>query len=179
MLAQRAATGGGAATTTWDAAKKGSAVTLSNGNLTASANSGHAVLSTAGKTGGKWYFEILVGSQADAYGIVGLATASQSLTTGIDFNVLCYRGDGSFAGFASASGWGPGHVIGIAFDMDGSTFRVYRNNTLQRSGTRSFTAETFIGAGDWGGAPGAHVFTIRPDAASQTYSPPSGYLPFD
>lgn len=68
---------------TFSASRKGAGVTLSGGDLTATSSQADSVLTNSSKTSGKWYWEILVGTQSQAdYGTVGLAFVTQNTGSG-------------------------------------------------------------------------------------------------
>lgn len=125
--------GGGGAATTWNPSDQ-SGLTLSNGNLTAAAAAGGQGRATRAGSNGK-YFELHIdngGSSGSTY--VGLANASQSITSGFagNPNGICYFNNG-YAEWPGGSGtganFGTGDVIGIR--LLSSTAEFYKNGTLQ------------------------------------------------
>ncbi len=122
--------------TTWDAVNKGSACTLSAGDLTATGAQSKGTARTAVSVStGKWYWEIT--SNGARYPLVGVGSASATLGNypGSDANGWGYYGLGAkkyHAGAASAYGsiWNnTSHVIGFALDADAGTLEVYKNGT--------------------------------------------------
>lgn len=110
---------------TWDSAKL-AAVTLSGGDLTATATASGGVSGQGTNRTGKWYWEITVGSLAAintntrlgiGNGAVTGATA-QSNVSGTA--VLAASGSVTISGIAAAfvSGFAAGNVVCIALDLD-------------------------------------------------------------
>lgn len=128
-----------ALTGTWNPADKDSGVTLSGGNLTASivhsSSSGSAVRGTAGKSSGKWYFEVTITATSGLTSI-GVANSSMPLTNSVgeELNSWGYYSSGRVAhGAAIASGgaYSSGDVIGVALNMDAGSVTFYKNGVSQ------------------------------------------------
>jgi hypothetical protein len=184
--------GGGGPALTLNPSDKDAAVTLSGGNLTASiAPTGgyNDVRATTAKTSGKWYFEILVNSVSSVEPGVGLANGTASLSNflGADANSVGYYSSG-FVGFNGASvGWSGSTYtaldrIGVAMDIGNNRVYFAKNNTWQNSadpaaGTGSITAAltNFFATLSAGNGTGTANMTACFTAASQSFSPPSGY----
>ncbi len=119
--------------TTWNPSDKGSKVSLSNGNLTASWNRGIGVVrSKIGKSSGKWYWEVKLDKSGDQF--VGVATSSANLnrilgedSSGwsmvMDDGVKFHVGNQGYYGTEGHNG----DVIGVALDMDSKTISFYKN----------------------------------------------------
>ena len=157
------------------------AATLTQGNLTTTSSA--AALSTFLLTSGKWYVEHTVGASA-GYNLCFSQPDHEAGNTpsGVDSKTIGYYTTGTFywgsgASYQSAlaSSYTTGDVLAAAIDMDSSTIKVYKNNTLET--TIDFSAGTyhrftdgmyisqFTGYGTWN-------FGARPFA----YTPPTGYL---
>lgn len=122
---------------TWNPSDKGSNVTLSNTDLTASlATSIGGGRSTIGKSSGKWYWEITILSMG--YTMVGVSDNSVPVNTDgmLGAGAHQYVAD---HGFRCHATWTPGNtygtsltvnsVVGIALDMDAGTITFYGNGT--------------------------------------------------
>lgn len=126
--------------TTWNPADKGAGVTLSNNNLTVTANNGYGVRATIGHAigTGKWMYEVtFLAMYAQDSPVFGIATTSASLLAG--------WASGGTAGYYSSAGsfsqliWGSnsrtayGQIVGIndtmgvAFDSTSQTLTYYKN----------------------------------------------------
>jgi len=124
---------------TWSTTDKGSAVTLSNGNLTMSSSTGYTnggIRATKGVSSGKWYWEYTLVS---GYFTVGIANINASLTTYAGssnrVNMYCkyntsngiiYPGGMIYGGSLNS-----GDVISVALDMDLETVVYYKNGISQ------------------------------------------------
>ena len=165
---------------TWNPADKNAAITLSNGNLTATSTAAlnQGIRSTIGKSSGKWYWEV-TGAFAGNWMGVGVADTAAALTNwiGIDGHGTQLSSSGN-TWFNSVAGAGTtfvsGDVIGVALDMDARTLSFYKNNVLQATlssarlptGTlyAAFSSETQVVAA-----------TVNFGATPFVYSPPAGY----
>lgn len=179
--------------TTWDPANKGAAVTLSGGNLVVTEGSGNrCVISVAGKTTGKYYWEITVTTSAAPSDYIGFAngsfvasTATQSLGLNTGTNEWGYRGDGALfqnSGVLS-SGYGTyttGTVLMFAFDMGAGKFWIGAGGTWGNSGNpgagtnpavSGLTGTLYAAAG--GATSG--VYTANFGASAFTYTVPTGF----
>jgi len=187
-LMQTAASSGATYTyATWDAATKGSDVTLTNGNLTASSNytvaGAHCVVGTMGKTTGKWYWEVRFDALAagSVYPMLGVARASfLSACSTTDYPGKTadswgyYGGSGAQYNNASSSAFGAayavGDIVGFALDADARSCQVYKNGVLQ---------------GTWSSIPGTDALypvgiesstvTANFGASMLKFQPPAGY----
>jgi hypothetical protein len=192
-------------TVTWDSATVTS-VTLSGGNLvatntgTTSASQGAHVVSTSGKTTGKYYFEqTITTSNAGINRGVGIGTTAStytnmggSATTGVNM----YWGSGAIwanganTGIILTGGVSPGGVVGIAVDLDNRKiwFRVTPSGNWNNSGTANpatnvggitVPAGTMIPFSTFGGTSGAagNVLTANFGASTFNGAVPSGFTP--
>ena len=156
-------------------------IVLSNGNLTASNSSGvwAAARATIGKSSGKWYWEVIGGTNA-TYDMVGIAYSTASIA---DLNYLGIDANGW--GYFSNDGWryhsGPnvlfgatfttGDVIGFALDMGAGTCDVYKNNALQGTLATGLTGTVYPAFSLYTGSD----LTANFGATALTYAPPTGY----
>src|SRR4029079_10144636 len=111
--------------TTWNAADKDADVSLSNSDHTAMVSSGggyRGIRGTAGKTSGKYYFEVTETGSVDANMIVGIGSAKGDLARYLGFTDHSggLDGSGTVAGLGGGSDGNPaiGDVISIAVDAD-------------------------------------------------------------
>jgi len=124
---------------TLNALSKGSDITLTNGNTTAtrSTTSFSSVMSTIGVNKGKWYWEAKVVS----LGIInfGVTKTTQDGTThsSVDAGRVMYSSNGTvydegFANSPIATGttFTTSDIIGLALDCDNGTLKFYKNGTL-------------------------------------------------
>lgn len=177
---------------TWNPSDKGGDVTLSASDLTATitTNSRMAVRSTTSKSSGKWYFEVLVGS--DQIGI-GVANSSAPVSNaGNSFwesahgialymnganSVIVYNGSTTqtLAGFAN------GDVIGVAIDIGAGTIQFYKNNSAHGTADAnmgSISGALFAAVGGHNSA-ASQIGSGRFSSASQTYSAPTNFSAWD
>lgn len=192
-----------ATTATWDSATV-TAVTLSGGDLvatntgTTSANQGAHVASTAGKTTGKYYFEVTftantgggnrgvgIGTTASTYTNMG-----NSATTGSVVYVAsgAIYSNGSSQAISIPGITGAGTVFGVAADLDNRKiwFRTapsgnWNNNATYNPATNvggvTIPAGTMVPFVTFGGTAGAanNVFTANFGASGFTGTVPSGF----
>ena len=124
---------------TLNALSKGSDITLTNGNTTATRSSAswNSVMSTIGVSKGKWYWEAKVVS----LGIInfGVTKTTQDGTThsSVDAGRVMYSSNGTvydegFANSPIATGttFTTNDIIGLALDCDSGTLKFYKNGTL-------------------------------------------------
>lgn len=115
--------------TRWNAADKGTGVTLSNNDKTSSSNKTSAVRSIFGASSGKWYFEVTSSSD---YAYIGVANAScviSGLSSGLyalanQWSLYVYAGRKQGPGIDSGYGTPATttvSTIGVALDMDAGT----------------------------------------------------------
>ena len=162
--------------TTWDAANMGPSNVLSNSDMTATVTAADRCYATKGYSAGeKRYFEILVGTQANTWGVIALSIQDNVINT-IFESTAC----------SVTSEFSDGDVVGVTLDTSGSyaIHDFYVNNSLVK--TRSLSAGSasqtyFPCVGDqWSNTAGStFVFTGRFKSADMTYSPPSGFTAWD
>lgn len=139
---------GGRVYAKWDPSKKGSSITLSNGNLTAAATgaSSHMVLSTIGVSSGKYYWEVTIvstgGLDRPSVGIAQVQGGGYNTQLGTSSNSWAFRREPFGASqqkynnsTGSAYGVAPliavGQVISIALDMGSGTVTMYKDGVDQ------------------------------------------------
>ena len=162
--------------TKWDSANMGPSNTLSNSDMTATVTAADRCYATKSYSAGeKRYFEILVGTQANTWGVIALSIQDDVINT-IFESTAC----------SVTSEFSDGDVVGVTLDTSGSyaIHDFYVNNSLVR--TRSLSAGSasqtyFPCVGDqWSNTAGStFVFTGRFKSADMTYSPPSGFTAWD
>jgi hypothetical protein len=169
------------ANTTWDVAKKGTSVTLSNNNQTASVpNTSSSVLGTNGYSAGKRYFEMHVDSGTVA--LIGIGNASTPLN-GVSYTSSYIRSYYEMNGNyyptgANGAGYAAGDIIGVAVDLDAGSLSFYKNGTSQGV---AFTTVAALGTVypflTTGSSIGYPTVTLRTNQFS--YLPPIGYSAWD
>lgn len=178
--------------TTWDSALKDSTVTLSNGDLTCEGNSSpsYCVGSTWASYNGKKYWEILIvaGGSGHATGIGTISTNTGAIL-GSEYKDSAYQSNGQKIQNNTPAAYGAayttGDIIGVAYDGDNDKIWFAKNNAWQAAGdpaagTNSAYSNVTYCFGPWHDTKGTvSKATLRPDAASQTYSPPAGFSAID
>lgn len=155
--------------TSWNPSDKGSAVTLSGGNLVASysAYTGSNVRAVTGKNEGKWYWELkLTTRDALSYINAGVWPASRAISTYIYSTTGVVR--------ITPANHAVNDVFGFAFDADAGTLAVTRNGSALATVTALVIAEPWhpvVGDDNSGGT----VITANFGATAFAYSPPVGY----
>jgi len=118
-------------------------LTLSNGNLKATAGGGgQETTGTMMPRTGKWYFELLLQNLASGYEQFGVTRCTTKMGSTY-LEGVNYRNDGlkyvEGTGTASyGATWTTGDVMAAAVDLDANTIIFYKNNASQ--GSLSFTA---------------------------------------
>lgn len=161
-------------------------VTLSNANLTAAgANGGSRIArSVAGKTTGKWYYEV---DPATVTGgtCLGVGNSSSDLNnfTGVDLNGIAYYADGATLhnniNISVGTGWNQNNIIGVAINLDTDLFWVAKDGVWQNgdpaagTGGRSFaiTGTTYAIIAPGGGAEA----TVNFGSTAFIYTAPTGF----
>jgi len=137
---------------------KGSALTLSNGNLDLS-DSGSAspvVGSTFAVNSGKWYYEVTLGNQFSYIGLSAptVLSTSVSFLGAISGQIVFNTGTTSFSwidgvvyNYSTASSCTTGDVIGVALNFDTGVLTFYKNGVSQgQFGTNVLTGRTLTPA---------------------------------
>lgn len=162
-------------------------LTISNGNLTVTKNltTGNqtAIRAVFSKSSGKWYWEInILSFLAANQQILGIATSLFTLTNYVGSDTQSYgyggvAGDKYINGVASGFGaaFAVNDVVGFAFDADGNTLEIFKNNASQGTIT-GLTAGAYF--------PAISELTLADsltgvfDAKSLKYAPPAGFSAF-
>lgn len=159
---------------------KNPAITLSNGNLTATATNASTqnVRSTIGKSTGQHYFEITITSAISNSTSYGVQTMAESLSAlcgataaGYGYNDI---GDKKHSGVDAAYGTAPanGDVIGVLLDMTNGEISFRLNNTSFGVAYTGLSGTFYAG---FSSGFGANSVTANFGATSFVYSVPSGY----
>lgn len=198
MLAQGAAASGSTAVT-WNPSDKASLVVLSNGNRTATrtgATTNQSVRATLSRSSGKYYFEVRMDTAGapSNYSMVGVCTSSLSLSNyiGQDSTSVGYEPTGqrytNGAGAAYGATYTAGNVIGVAVDIDSGKVWYAKDNTWQASGNPAAGTNpavtlsaglTLFPALSLYAASTQPALTARFKSSDLSYSPPSGFSPWD
>jgi hypothetical protein len=192
-----------ATATTWNSADKSSSMTLSSGNLTAtqSGSGWHAVRNTAGKSSGKWYWEITITNLPIPGEISnGILKSTTTLDPVGNFNgvgtgnIFTYdrhgekaNGDGTNPSYGTA--YVTGNIVAFAVDFDTGKIWAANNSTgslvWQASGDPvAETNEMYSGISgtympSFEAGIDAGSVTANFGAAAFTYTPPTGYSAWD
>jgi hypothetical protein len=191
-----------ASTVTWDAATV-TAVTLSNGDLTAtntgttSANQGARVATASGKTSGKYYFEVkwqtIVSGDNAGFGVGTTASTFTNMGNGGTTGVHSYRSYNCYSNGTRILLWGgsavTNEITGVAVDLDNRRYWI-RNagaagnwnnsgtaNPATNTGGLTIPAGTMVPFCTFGGTAGVagHVFTANFGASAFAGAVPSGF----
>jgi len=169
--------------------------TYSNGNLDVTTNSAGYVpvfgsmFTPAGF--GKWYWEITINTSASYHMIGALSSDDATLQGTNGIPGYQYRGWNNYIGYDGSvvitSGLGAagnatstaniGDVVGVAFDADNGTVRIYINGVAQGAGNQFTSVSSSVG---WTPAVSAYDFTansytINTGQRPFAYTAPSGY----
>lgn len=170
--------------------------TLSGGGLTATRSSTAWLLCRAvgsGRTTGKYYFEMTVGTVGAGGGAIGAVTSSASVAlnsfVGFDANGWGWINSGNKyhnnTGASHGSTWTNGDVVGCALDIDNGKIWFSKNGTWQASGDPGAgTNEAYAGlTGRLMPAIGFYFSgnngTVAFSDVDLTYAPPSGFLAWE
>lgn len=170
--------------------------TLSGGDLTATRNATAWMICRAvgsGRTSGKYYFEMTVGTAGAGGACIGVVTpdASVALHSFVGFDASGWGWINSAnkynnsTGVAYGSTWTNGDVIGVAFDITAGKIWFAKNGAWQASGDPAAgTNEAYSGlSGRLMPAIGFYFSgnngTVAFADADLTYSPPSGFLAWE
>lgn len=167
---------------TMNPADKNAAMTLSNGDLTATAQAGNTawqgVRATASVTGKK-YWEITLNTATASGMMLGIGNSSAPLNNfaGFDNNGWGYYQTGSkFHTSTGAYGasYTTGDVIGVALDMDTGSLAFYKNGVSQGVAYTGVTGTIYPLFTFKGGTPPGAV-TVNFGASAFAYTPPTGH----
>lgn len=179
---------------TWNPSDKSAAISLSNGNLTATATntSWKSVRATDFKDEGKLYWEVTINqSGSPSYHQVGIGTSNVSVDSyvGVHAQGFSFDGNGYKWNNNSSTYVGPtfttNDIISVAVDLDGNKFWVAVNGVWVGSGDpANGSNELFALVEGASYAPMHSLFTINFQATvnfgatSFAYSMPSGFSSF-
>lgn len=182
-------------TVTWNPDDKHANISLSNGNLTCTADAAgwKSVRATEGKLAGKWYWEVTIdASGVNRYNIVGAGTTSAALANyvGSDAHGYSYFGNNgnkinNGAQVAYGNTFTTNDVIGIALDMDNGKIWFSKNGVWQNSGDPAAgTNEAYSGlSGTFYAMMSPYTLnnagTINFGVTSFNYTPPTGFSAMD
>lgn len=155
-------------------------------SLTTATNTiGAALATAAGKTSGKWYWEVKVVSGKVKDILIGMMTTAGTQLTGIrpadeTGSLGSYCMPGSCNGSYPYATYRVGDVIGLAYDVAGKNLAVYKNNVKQIDidvsgapvGTVFYPVVRVQYYNTAGGARYAANFGSKPFS----YTPPTGFL---
>jgi hypothetical protein len=177
---------------TWNPSDKNTNISLSNGNLTATATntSWKSVRATDYKSSGKWYWEVTI--DVGANHIIGIGTSSANINSyaGSDVYSYGYRGTTgqkfhSGSSVAYGATYTVNDVISIALDLDNGKIWWAKNGVWQAGGNPAAGAnEAYSGvSGNFClmGSPynNTNAVTANFGATSLSYDIPSGFLAQD
>lgn len=162
---------------TWDSGKKGANIALTGSDLIATCSVGAGVvLSTTGKSSGKWYWEITVNVSTNR-GFIGVGKSTIPLDSqlGADADGFSYvdnankRTNNSDAAYGAT--WAAGDIIGVYLDMDAGTLGFEKNDVDQGQAFTGLSGTFYAG---WSNNLVGQV-TANFGASALAYTPPSGY----
>ncbi len=166
--------------TTWNPSDTNANVTLSGGDLIATAanTAWKSTRATRYRSSGKWYFEVTPNVSTNVYIIIGVGRSTATLNSyvGSDTSGMGYNNDGRKFYNSGATAYGAsytvGDVVGVALDLDGGTLVFYKNGASQGTAFSSIS-----GSYAPMGSPYATgiQFTANFGATTFAYTPPSGH----
>lgn len=162
---------------TWDANDKGGYITLSNGNLSASATGvGASVRANRSVSAGKWYWEETADTANCAAGVEKFG-ANLGAYPGYDANGWSYSANGNKYNTNSGAAFGAtyttGDVVGVAYDSKAGSLMFYKNGGLIGTAWVSgVTAPVFPSTGN---SSATAIGTANFGATALKYAPPAGY----
>lgn len=163
---------------TWDSGNKSVNVVLTGGSLTATtAGAAGSVLSTLGKTTGKWYWEISIVAVTTGRNATGVADASIDLAQvpGNTSHSISYLDTGNwrFNNVDTACGltFTGGDIVSVKWDAGAGSIEFLKNNASQCTVSTGLSGTQYAAWGDsfTGSA------TANFGASAFTYAVPSGY----
>jgi len=167
---------------------KGSSLTLSNGNLTATkAGSGYytTISTLTTPTTGKWYYEVESNVNSNNL-VIGIGredfNQGSTLVRYLDHDPLGYiyrASDGAKSNNNSASSYGSsytsGDVVGVGLDLDAGTLTFYKNGISQGVAFSSLSGRYYFGFSIAGGYEATANFGQKPFK----FPPPDGFQPMN
>lgn len=171
---------------TWDAVNKGTAVTLSNGNLTAVVpNTTQTVRASAGVTNGKKYWELKFSDASSGGIMVGIVNGMHNLNASslTSPSVRMYYGYGAKKypeDIAYGTTYAVADVIGVALDLDNGTLEFFKNGVSQGiSHTNIKSMGEVFPAVTSGSSGSGNTNTVNFGATPFTYPVPTGFQSYD
>lgn len=168
--------------------RKGSNITLSNGDLTAYIPTRQSVFATESKSKGKWYWEVTYDMETgtDSKLTIGIgndsATVSDSWSYpnsggyyGQDGRVYGITGNGNSA---YGSPFKVGDTIGVLLDVDNKTISFSKNGIVQSAISFIITGTNFYPSLSRGSTSGSITATINFGQSEFKYQIPDGYSPY-
>ena len=173
---------------TWNPLCKGSSVTLSNGNLTATkSGSGYysVVTTMTTPTFGKWYYEVESNVSGNNL-VIGIAredfNQGSTLVRFLDHDPLGYiyrATDGYKSNNNSDSSYGDsytaGDVVGVGLDLDAGTLTFYKNGVSQGVAFSSLSGRYYFGLA----IQNAYEATANFGQKPFKFAPPEGFQPLN
>ena len=165
---------------TWNPSDKDANITLSGGNLIATAGSAwwSNVRANIWVSSGKWYWEVtLTAWTTEAMAVVATLSASLSIYPGGDafwygyYNVNGNKFNNTIGSWYGTS-FATNDVIGVALDMTAGTIIFYKNNVSQWVAYTGLSGTIYpmVGVAGIG-----RQFTANFWATTMAYTAPSGY----
>lgn len=179
-------------TCTWNPSDKGANITLSGGNLVATAaTSANAVRATISNSAGKWYWECKVTANVTNAFTPGFGTAAMSLTAqvggsaisfGIENDGSTIRTGGPVLANAAGTSFAVNDVINFAIDLDAGQAWLGKNGTWTASGNPAagtnpwvtFTANLVLFPA-WSGNVNTESCTANFGTTAFASTPPTGF----
>jgi hypothetical protein len=169
---------------TWDSVNKGSGVTLSNGNLTATISNYYStVRATISRNSGKWYWEIRCDSLSNAE--IGIVNSTAGVGKTYDnINAMYYYSYNGSKWNGTSSPYGTtyttGNVISVLLDLDNGTIEFWKNGVSQGVAFTNVKSlgEVYPAVTSASGAVGG-TFTANFGASPFVYEIPYGYYSYD
>jgi len=167
---------------TWDPANTASGITLTNGNLTATASSAdvYATRCTIGKSSGKWFAELVISAAIVNSISLGIKTSSEGNTVLVGSTANGYgytdTGEKKNNGVDSAYGTAPanGISVGIAFDLDTGSITFYREGVSQGVAFSGISGTFYVA---FSSGFGANAVVANFGQNPFNFGPPVGYNP--
>lgn len=170
-------------TVTWDVINRGSGVTLSNSNLTATISGLSSIArATEARSTGKWYWEIKL--DAGSFFVIGIVNGTVSLSSDARSNTGArYYGANGFKYPGAAAYGSPAtstNIISVLLNLDDGTLEFWNNGvSLGISHTDLSGMGAVYPAVQRHGSSGSGTFTANFGAMPFSYSIPSGYSPYE
>lgn len=179
-----------AAKTTWSPFYKDTGITLSGGDLVATAataSTEQIVKATAAKSAGRWHFEVTINAVTSfaSRPSVGLANAACSLTEFLGFrtNGIAWNAGGNVwtnnVAVTAYLSFTSGDILAVEYDADADLVYLWKNGSARSAGisTASISGALFPALDLWGD--GALTDAVVGNFAGPfTVTPTAGYLPW-